>query len=219
MIVHTHIHIQICPFNLSLIPVSAKIIFPLGEPEPCNPSAETAIQPLIWCPGSRSSYLCSSPGDVFLFLTDTGITTYWQYVDLSRRVDISLWHDSVHRLSCFMILGRLGAAALGGKPGHLRQSGATVRGGEGTVDWDTVGSNCSIENRLSNFKKRISSKRSNWQIWARWGLPTVSSPILKPISQDPKPEERVQPLGLSILYYTISYYTLLYYNILYSTLV
>ena len=29
---------------------------------------------------------------------------------------------------------------------------------------------------LPNFKKRISLKSSNWEIWARWGFPTVSSP-------------------------------------------
>ena len=32
-----------------------------------------------------------------------------------------------------------------------------LRGGEGTVDWDTVASNCSTGNRLSNFSKRINS--------------------------------------------------------------
>ena len=33
--------------------------------------------------------------------------------------------------------------------------------GEGTVDWDTVASNCSIENCLSDVNKVISSKSSN----------------------------------------------------------
>ena len=51
----------------------------------------------------------------------------------------------------------------------------SLRGGEGTVDWGAVGSNCSIENRLSSFKHIISSNNSSWQIWARWGFPTVSS--------------------------------------------
>ena len=36
-----------------------------------------------------------------------------------------------------------------------------LRGGEGTADGETVGSNRSIENRLYNFDKRISSKSSN----------------------------------------------------------
>ena len=54
---------------------------------------------------------------------------------------------------------------------------APVRGGEGTVDWDTVASHCSTGNCLSNFKKMMSSKcSSNWEVWARWGFPTVSSP-------------------------------------------
>ena len=42
-----------------------------------------------------------------------------------------------------------------------------------------LASNCSTGNRLSNFNKRISSKSSNWKIWARWGFPTVSSPLPK----------------------------------------
>ena len=54
-----------------------------------------------------------------------------------------------------------------------------LRGGEGTVDWDAVASNCSTENCLSNYNKRISSRNSNWEIWARWGFPTVSSPFQK----------------------------------------
>ena len=47
---------------------------------------------------------------------------------------------------------------------------ALLRGGEGVVDWDIVGSNCSIDNCLSNCNKRTSSKSSNWEIWARWGF-------------------------------------------------
>ena len=35
---------------------------------------------------------------------------------------------------------------------------------EGTVDWDTVASNCSTGSRLSNFNRRTSSKNSNWEI-------------------------------------------------------
>ena len=52
-----------------------------------------------------------------------------------------------------------------------------LRGGEGTVDWDTVASNRSTGSRVSNFNKRISSKNTTWTIWARWGFPTVSSPF------------------------------------------
>ena len=50
--------------------------------------------------------------------------------------------------------------------------------GEGTADWDTVAPNCSTGNCLSTFKERISLKISNWEIWARWGLPTASSPLI-----------------------------------------
>ena len=53
------------------------------------------------------------------------------------------------------------------------------RWGESTVNWDTVGSNCSIDNCLSNFGAMISSKSSNWEKWARWGFPTVSCALPK----------------------------------------
>ena len=67
----------------------------------------------------------------------------------------------------------------------LRQRGAFtvrcysswVKRGEGTVDWDAVSPNRSTGKCLSNLNKRISSKNSNLQIWARWGFPTVSSPL------------------------------------------
>ena len=49
--------------------------------------------------------------------------------------------------------------------------------GEGTADRDTVASSCSTGNRLSKLSKRTSSKNYNWKLWARWGFPTVSSPI------------------------------------------
>ena len=58
-------------------------------------------------------------------------------------------------------------------------TGGAFRGGEDTADWDTVGSNRSIEDCLSNFDKGISSKSSNRQIWAPRGFPTVSSPLPK----------------------------------------
>ena len=38
-----------------VVPVSVKKKVLLGEPLPCNPSAETAIQPLIWSSESLSS--------------------------------------------------------------------------------------------------------------------------------------------------------------------
>ena len=62
--------------------------------------------------------------------------------------------------------------------------------GEGTVDWDTVASNCSTGNLLSNFNKRISSKSSNWTIWARWGFPTVSPPLTTSAAQGSQSEAR-----------------------------
>ena len=63
-------------------------------------------------------------------------------------------------------------------------TGIITKRGEGTVDWDTVASNCSTGNCLSNFNRRISSKSSNWEIWARWGLPTISSPLPKTWATD-----------------------------------
>ena len=57
-----------------------------------------------------------------------------------------------------------------------------VRGGEATVDWDTVASNRSTGSFVSNFNTRISSKISKWDIWAQWGFPTISSPLPKSTS-------------------------------------
>ena len=62
---------------------------------------------------------------------------------------------------------------------RARFRAARIRGGEGAVDWDTGASNCSTGNCLFSFNKRISSKSSNWEIWARWGFSTVSSPLPK----------------------------------------
>ena len=45
-------------------------------------------------------------------------------------------------------------------------------------------SNSSIENRLSKFDKRRSSKISHWEIWARWGFPTVSSSLASAAGRD-----------------------------------
>ena len=50
-------------------------------------------------------------------------------------------------------------------------------GGGGTVDRDAVASNCPTGNCLSSFNKRVSSNNSNWQIWTRWGFPTVACPL------------------------------------------
>ena len=50
-------------------------------------------------------------------------------------------------------------------------------GGEGSVDWDTAASNCSTGNCLPNFNKRMSSKSSNWQTWARWGFQLYHPPF------------------------------------------
>ena len=49
----------------------------------------------------------------------------------------------------------------------LWEIAALLRGGEGTVDWDTAASNRLTGSCLSNFVKRISSKNSNWEIRAR----------------------------------------------------
>ena len=53
-----------------------------------------------------------------------------------------------------------------------------LRGGESIVDWDTVASNRSTGNCLSNFSKRISSKSSNWTIWAPASSPLPRNPGL-----------------------------------------
>ena len=37
----------------------------LGEPLPCNPAAETALEPLIWCSESLFPYKSSSPEVLF----------------------------------------------------------------------------------------------------------------------------------------------------------
>ena len=44
----------------------------LGKPSPCNPAAETAIQPLIGCSESLLSHAPSSPEECLF--TDTGMT-------------------------------------------------------------------------------------------------------------------------------------------------
>ena len=43
----------------------------------------------------------------------------------------------------------------------------TIRGGEGTVDWETAALHCSTGNRVPNFNKRISSTNSNREMLVR----------------------------------------------------
>ena len=55
-----------CRFSEGVrLPVSVKQTLLLGEPSPCNPSAEIAIQPLIWRFKNLYFYACSSPEDFF----------------------------------------------------------------------------------------------------------------------------------------------------------
>ena len=54
-----------------LIPVSVKETLVLGEPWPCHPAAETALQPRIWC--SESSVPQAS-SQAECFFTDTGMS-------------------------------------------------------------------------------------------------------------------------------------------------
>ena len=66
------------------------------------------------------------------------------------------------------------------QPARKREGqGPYIRGEEGTADWDTVGLNRSTENCSSSFNARTSSKGCNWESWARWGFPTISSPLPK----------------------------------------
>ena len=57
----------------SLIPVSVNKTLLLREPWPCDPAAETAIQPQIWC--FQSWYSNQSFILNISFFTDTGIST------------------------------------------------------------------------------------------------------------------------------------------------
>ena len=60
-----------------------------------------------------------------------------------------------------------------------RTEPAPLRGGEGTVDWDTVASNRSMDNALSNLNQSNNSNKSTWEVWARWRFPTVWAPLPK----------------------------------------
>ena len=55
---------------VSLILVSVKETLPLGEPWPCDPAAETTIQPQSWCFQSCFSNRSSYPEEYFF--TSTG---------------------------------------------------------------------------------------------------------------------------------------------------
>ena len=59
----------------------------------------------------------------------------------------------------------------------------------GAVDWDTAASSRSTGSRLLTFDKRISSKSSSWELWARYGLPTASSALPKRLPTASKPVE------------------------------
>ena len=83
----------------------------------------------------------------------------------SDREELSQERRRISVISCLFML----------RLGYLFVWLFSREGGEDTVDWDAVGSNCSIENRFYDFDERISSNNSNWQIWARWGFPAISS--------------------------------------------
>ena len=53
------------------MPVSVNKTLLLREPLPCNPAAETAIQPLIWCSESQHSNVYSFREECFF--TDTRV--------------------------------------------------------------------------------------------------------------------------------------------------
>ena len=119
---------------------------------------------------------------------------------------------------------------------------ALLRGGEGTVDWDTLASNCSTWNCLCNFNERISSKaRIEKSELEKLELNNLSSMRVSnrivPASDLPLGGSSLTGVMLhyTILYcisiashmmiyitnytHTILYYTILYYTIIYYTLV
>ena len=53
----------------SLLSVSVKKTFLSGEPLPCSPEAETALQPLSWLSESSSSHMLFSPEECFFAQT------------------------------------------------------------------------------------------------------------------------------------------------------
>ena len=52
---------------MNTLPVPVKNTLLLPEPWPSNPTAETALQPIIWCSESLSSRGSSSPEECFLY--------------------------------------------------------------------------------------------------------------------------------------------------------
>ena len=54
---------------LIVIPVSVKQTLLFCEPLPCNPAAETALQPPIWCCSSQYSQGLSYPEECFFSQT------------------------------------------------------------------------------------------------------------------------------------------------------
>ena len=85
-------------------PVSEKTLL-LLEPWPCDPAAETAIEPQIWCFQSWFSKLSSCPEECFF--TDTGMATFWKLINLrgwrntvGNLVDIVRLKQTCQRLQC-----------------------------------------------------------------------------------------------------------------------
>ena len=58
-------------FSFWIVPRTPEVVnkVPSGEPLPCNPAAEAALQPLIRCSGSLSSHMSSSLEELFFSQT------------------------------------------------------------------------------------------------------------------------------------------------------
>ena len=73
---------------MKITPVSVKQTLLLRKPSPCSPTAETAIQPQIWCSESLCSNVSFSRG---LFLSQTPVLIYiYIYIYLSIYLSISI---------------------------------------------------------------------------------------------------------------------------------
>ena len=57
------------------VPMSVKRTLLSGKPSPCNPAAETALQPLMWCSESLSSHGSSHPEEFFFADVGMNVTT------------------------------------------------------------------------------------------------------------------------------------------------
>ena len=75
-----------------------------------------------------------------------------------------------------------------------------------------LASNRSTGSRLLNFDKRTSSNNSNWEIWAQWGFPTLSSPL-----PNVSAYERCSTTSCDATCYTVMYYDATHHNILQHT--